>query len=56
LEYGNWVVYDGFGTKILNSGIGETREDAVAIAQNWAVKFLDGKVPIMSNFRKNLNE
>jgi len=41
---------------MLNSGIGETKEDAVALAQNWAVEFPDGQVPIMSNFRKDANE
>jgi hypothetical protein len=36
---------------MLNSGVETSREYAVAVAQNWAVEFLDGQVPIMSNFR-----
>jgi hypothetical protein len=36
---------------MLKAGVADTRDDAVAQAQNWAVEFLGGQVPIMSNFR-----
>ena len=44
IEHWDWLVYDGFGQVILNSGVGKTRDDAVALAQTWVVDFLDGKV------------
>lgn len=37
LEYWDWSVYDGFGHKMLNAGVADTRNDAVALAQNWVV-------------------
>jgi hypothetical protein len=45
------LVYDGFGQGMLNSGVESTREDAIAVAQNWAIEFLEGRIPYKSNFR-----
>ncbi|MEG4445057.1 hypothetical protein QUB47_23520 [Microcoleus sp. AT9_B5] len=43
IEYWNWLVYDGFGQVVLNTGVGNTRDDAQALAQTWTVEFLQGK-------------
>lgn len=32
IEYWDWLVYDGFGKGMLNSGVERTREDAIAVA------------------------
>ncbi|WP_445246877.1 hypothetical protein [Microcoleus sp. OTE_8_concoct_300] len=45
LNYWDWLVYDGFGQVVLKTGVGNTRDDAIALAQSWTVEFLDGKVP-----------
>lgn len=44
VECWDWLVYDGFGQVMLKDGVGDTRDDAVALAQSWTVEFLDGKV------------
>jgi len=51
LEYWDWAVYDGFGQGMLNAGVADTENDATAIAKNWAIKFLEGRVLYKSNFR-----
>ncbi|MEG4084907.1 hypothetical protein [Microcoleus sp. S13_C3] len=45
IEYWDWIIYDGFGQVILKTGVGDTRDEAVALAQVWTVEFLQGKVP-----------
>ncbi|MEG3898995.1 MULTISPECIES: hypothetical protein [unclassified Microcoleus] len=45
LNYWDWLVYDGFGQVVLKTGVADTRDDAVALAQIWVVEFLEGKVP-----------
>jgi hypothetical protein len=55
-EYWDWAVYDGFGQARVNAGGAKTRDDAIALAQSWAVDFLDGKVPYKSNFCKDYQE
>ncbi|MEG4044623.1 hypothetical protein [Microcoleus sp. Pol17_C1] len=47
IECWDWIIYDGFGQVILHTGIGDTRDDAVALAQAWTVEFLQGKVPFV---------
>jgi len=44
LNYWDWLVYDGFGQVVLKTGVADTRDDAVALAQTWVVDFLDGKI------------
>ena len=51
LEYWDWTVYDGFGQGMLNAGVADTENDATAIAKNWAIEFLEGRVLYKSNFR-----
>jgi hypothetical protein len=51
LEYWDWAVYDGFGQGMLNAGVADTENDATAIAKNWAIEFLEGRVLYKSNFR-----
>ncbi|WP_333387112.1 hypothetical protein [Microcoleus sp. POL10_C6] len=45
IECWDWLVYDGFGQVVLKSGIGETKDDAIALAQTWTVQFLEGNIP-----------
>ncbi len=45
IEYWDWLVYDGFGQGMLNSGVESTRQDAIAVALNWAIEFLESRVP-----------
>ncbi|MEG4850840.1 hypothetical protein QUB10_08010 [Microcoleus sp. B5-D4] len=56
LELWRWNVYDGFGQGMLNDGVGDTKDEAAALAQTWAVDFLEGREFYMSNHRKNPNE
>jgi hypothetical protein len=51
LEYWDWAVYDGFRQGMLNAGVADTENDATAIAKNWAIEFLEGRVLYKSNFR-----
>jgi hypothetical protein len=51
LEYGDWAVYHGFGQEMLNPGVADTENDATAIAKDWAIEFLEGRVLYKSNFR-----
>jgi hypothetical protein len=56
LENWNWVVYDGFGEGMLNDGVADTKDEAVALAQTWAVDFLEGREMYLSNYRRKPNE
>jgi hypothetical protein len=56
LENWNWAVYDGFGQGMLNDGVADTRDEAVALAQTWAVNFLEGRELYLSNYRRTPNE
>ncbi|MEG4497036.1 hypothetical protein QUB05_07505 [Microcoleus sp. F10-C6] len=44
LNYWDWLVYDGFGKVLLKTGVADTRDEGVALAQTWVVDFLDGKI------------
>jgi len=36
---------------MLNAGVADTKNDATAIAKDWAIEFLEGRVLYKSNFR-----
>ncbi|MEG5175548.1 hypothetical protein [Microcoleus sp. B3-D7] len=56
LESWNWRVYDGYGQGMLNDGAADTKDEAMALAQTWAVDFLEGRELYMSNYRTKPNE
>ncbi|MEG4350230.1 hypothetical protein QUA74_10860 [Microcoleus sp. LAD1_D3] len=45
LEHWDWLVYDGFGQVVLKTGVGNTIDDARALAQVWTIEFLQGTIP-----------
>lgn len=49
-------MYDGFGQGMLNDGVGDTKDEAMALAQTWAIDFLEGRELYMSNYRKKPDE